>query len=44
MAERTKVEQKGKMTVEDAGRKGGQRVRELIRRGKEARQQMATRK
>lgn len=27
---------KGSMTVEDAGRKGGQRVRELIEEGKKA--------
>ena len=27
-------QQKGKMTVQDAGRKGGQRVRDLINRGK----------
>ena len=33
-----KVEQKGKMTVEEAGRKGGQRVQELIRKGREARE------
>jgi hypothetical protein len=29
-------EGKGSMTVEEAGRKGGQRVRELIAEGKEA--------
>ncbi|WP_424356922.1 hypothetical protein [Methanocella sp. MCL-LM] len=39
-----KVEQKGKMTVEEAGRKGGQRVRELIRKGEEARKRMALKK
>lgn len=33
---RSTKEGKGSMTVEEAGHKGGQRVRELIEEGKEA--------
>lgn len=45
MAERKKeAERPGKMSVAEAGSKGGQRVRELIRKGAEARERMVEKK
>ncbi len=44
MAEKKKEERSGGMTVEEAGRKGGQKVRELIKKGTEARERMGAKK